>query len=639
MAADRKSGAAAQSSDTPGPATTETEDSRSLLRFTTCGSVDDGKSTLVGRLLHDLGQVPSDQFEALQNDSRKHGTTGGDIDFALLVDGLSAEREQGITIDVAYRYFSTPHRSFILADAPGHEQYTRNMATGVSVSDLALILVDARKGVVIQTRRHAIIAHLLGIRHVLVTINKMDLVDYDQSRFEVVRQEFEDFAKKIGISDVVTIPVVARAGDNLVVRSERMGWYGGPTVIEHLDAVAPGGSADQAGGSIFPVQWVNRPNADFRGLSGTLARGILKPGDEVVVLPSAVKTRIAQITTYDGSVDEARSGDAVTVVLGDDVDASRGAVIAAADDRPGVTDQACAHLIWLSEEPMLPGRNYLIKCAGQMAIASITQLKHKLNVETLDMAVGRNLKLNDIGVCNLSFNRPIVFTPYTENRTLGAFILIDRISRQTVGAGMLQFALRRAVNLHWQAGSVDKSARAEQKAQKPFCLWFTGLSGSGKSTIANALDRRLFELGHHAFVLDGDNVRHGLNRDLGFTDADRVENVRRVAEVSKLMNDAGLITMVALISPFRSERQMARELFGDGAFIEVFVDAPLAVCEERDPKGLYRRARQGAIQNFTGIDSPYEPPEAAEIRLRTDQSDAESLADDIIQFLHQERLI
>ncbi|MFM9942663.1 MAG: sulfate adenylyltransferase subunit CysN [Hyphomicrobiaceae bacterium] len=620
------------------PAAEPSTEAQDLLRFMTCGSVDDGKSTLIGRLLFDLGQVFDDQLAALETDSRKHGTTGEALDLALLVDGLQAEREQGITIDVAYRYFATRRRKFIVADTPGHEQYTRNMATGASVSDLAVILVDARKGVITQTRRHSAIAHLLGVRHIVVAINKMDIVGFSAERFAEIAKAYQTFASELGIKGVTCIPVAARDGDNIARASTNMPWYTGPTLLAHLETVDTRPPVAEAG-MVLPVQWVNRPNADFRGFSGTIARGVAKPGDPIVVLPSAKTTRLKSIETYDGPRTSAKAGDAVTFVLEDEVDASRGDVLASASERPEVTDQFAAHLIWLGDEPMLPGRPYLLKCGAQMVNASVTTLKHKVDVDTLEDVAGRRLELNEIGVCNLSLSRPIVFAPYTENRTLGAFILIDKISHQTVGAGLITFALRRAANVHWQAIDIDRQVRAAQKGQKPFCIWFTGLSGSGKSTIANALDRRLYGMGHHAYILDGDNVRHGLNRDLGFTDADRVENIRRVAEVARLMTDAGLVTMVSFISPFRSERQMARELFKPGEFIEVFVDTPIEVCETRDAKGLYKRARAGQIKNFTGIDSAYEAPETPEIRLAGGSEPTEALVDRLIAELQGRGLI
>jgi bifunctional enzyme CysN/CysC len=612
--------------------------SKDVLRFVTCGSVDDGKSTLIGRLLFDAGHVFSDELAALQSDSLRHGTTGGDIDYALLLDGLQAEREQGITIDIAYRFFSTPRRKFIVADTPGHDQYTRNMATGASVSDLAILLIDVRKGILPQTRRHSAIVHLLGVRNVVVAVNKMDLVNFDRAPFEAIRSDYEAFAAHLGMTEVICIPIAARDGDNIAEPSSRMPWYEGPTLLSHLETVEPQLGSDWEG-MTMPVQWVNRPHLDFRGFSGTVLSGKATPGDPVVILPSARTTRIRAISTCDGDLAHAARGDAVTLVLQDEVDASRGDVIASADHRPEVTDQFAANLIWLGNEPMLPGRSYWLKCAAQTVVATVTSLKHKINVDTLEEAPGRQLDLNEIAVCNLSTNQPIVFLPYERNRSLGAFILIDKLTNETVGAGMIRFALRRAANLHWQALDIDRTARAIQKRQKPFCLWFTGLSGSGKSTIANALDRRLYSLGHHVFLLDGDNVRHGLNRDLGFTDADRVENIRRVAEVAKLMVDAGLIAMVSFISPFRSERRMARTLFPEGDFLEVFVDTPLRVCEARDVKGLYRRARAGEIKNFTGIDSDYETPEHPDIRVETSQVGVDAVVDLIIAELRRRDLI
>ena len=595
---------------------------KGLLRFLTCGSVDDGKSTLIGRLLYDSQLVLDDQLSALESDSRKLGTTGGDIDLALLVDGLQAEREQGITIDVAYRYFSTPRRKFIVADTPGHEQYTRNMATGASSADLAIILIDARKGVLTQTRRHTTIVHLLGIRQIVLAVNKMDLVDFSQTRFEEITKDYLAFARELGISGVTCIPVSARVGDNVLFPSASMPWYQGPTLMAHLEEVEAGHD-DLAKPLRLPVQWVNRPNADFRGYAGNLVGGRLSPGDAIAVLPSGRTTAVKRIVTYDGDLDEAVAGDAITVVLAEEVDVSRGDVIAAVDARPEVADQVSAHVIWMGDEPMLPGRPYLIKCGTQTATASISLLKHKINVDNLDQIAGRQLELNEIGLCNLSFSKPLIFDPYESNRAMGSFLLIDKISNATVGAGLIHFGLRRATNVHWQALSVDREARARLKHQKACCLWFTGLSGSGKSTVANLLEKRLHAGGHHTYVLDGDNVRHGLNRDLGFADADRVENIRRVAEVSKLMTDAGLIVLVSFISPFRAERRMARDMFTESEFLEIFVDTPIEICEQRDPKGLYKKARQGLIKNFTGLDSDYEPPEHADIRLATAEQPAE----------------
>jgi len=602
---------------------------RSLLRFLTCGSVDDGKSTLIGRLLYDCNAVLDDQIGVLEDESRRIGTAGDDLDLALLVDGLTAEREQGITIDVAYRYFSSLRRSFIVADTPGHEQYTRNMATGASVCDLAIILIDARKGVLVQTRRHSCIAHLLGIRHVVLAVNKMDIVDWSEEVFRRIEDEYRSFAVSLGIENVVAIPVSARRGDNVTAPSTNLSWYSGSTLLEHLETVEI--HADPSVGAFrFPVQWVNRPNQDFRGFSGTVASGEVAVGDEIIVASSARKTSVKRITTYDGDRDRARTGDAVTLVLADEVDISRGDVLAAPSERPEVADQVAAHIIWLSQEPMLPGRPYLIKCGTRTATATITSLRHKVDVDTLDEVAGRTLELNDVGFCNLALDRPLAFDPYAVNRVTGGFILVDKVSNQTVAAGLVSFALRRSTNIHWQAQDVDKASHAALKGQKPCCLWFTGLSGSGKSTVANLLEKRLFSQGRHTFILDGDNVRHGLNRDLGFTDADRVENIRRAAHVAKLMIDAGLIVMVSFISPFRAERRMARELFPAGEFIEVFVDTPLAVCEARDPKGLYAKARAGKAFHVTGIDSPYEPPSDPEVRLSTESGTPDEMAEQVI---------
>jgi bifunctional enzyme CysN/CysC len=611
---------------------------KDVLRFLTCGSVDDGKSTLIGRLLFDVGHVYTDEVSRIHSESIRRGTTGKEIDYALLLDGLQAEREQGITIDVAYRFFSTLRRKFIVADAPGHDQYTRNMATGASVSDLAVILIDVRKGVLPQTRRHSVIVKLLGVRNLVVAVNKMDLVHFDQTAFNAVRTEYEAFAAHLGMIDVVYIPLVALTGDNIAALSNRMSWYEGPTLLAHLETVEPRSGATWEG-MAMPVQWVNRPHHDFRGFSGTLISGEVTLGDPVVILPTGRTTRVRAIHTSAGDLPKAATGDAVTLVLEDEVDVSRGDVIASLRDRPEVTDQFAAHIIWLGHEPMLPGRCYWLKCATRTVVATVTSFRHKINVDTLEQAPGRQLDLNEIAVCNLSTNQPIVFLPYEHNRVLGAFILIDKLTNETVGAGMIRFALRRAANLHWQAIEIDHKARAIQKRQTPFCLWFTGLSGSGKSTIANALDRRLYSLGNHVFLLDGDNIRHGLNRDLGFTDADRVENIRRVAEVAKLMVDAGLIVMVSFISPFRLEREMARALLPEGYFLEVFVDTPLSVCESRDVKGLYRRARTGEIKNFTGIDSSYEAPEHPDLRVDTSQSDVDTIVDEIVAELHRREFI
>ena len=599
-------------------------ESKPLLRFITCGSVDDGKSTLIGRLLYESKRLFDDQLAALEADSRRHGTQGGRIDYALLLDGLAAEREQGITIDVAYRYFDTDKRKFIVADCPGHEQYTRNMATGASTADLAVVLVDARKGLLAQTRRHSYIVSLLGIRHVVLAVNKMDLVGYDQAVFEAIASGYRELAAQLRIPDVQVIPLSALEGDNLLRRSPNTPWYDGPALLEHLESVEVEDGQARTGLRL-PVQWVNRPNQDFRGFAGTIAAGVARPGDPVVVLPSARRSTIAQVLGPDGPLPRAEAGQAVTLTLADEIDVSRGDLIAAAGDPPAVADQFAAHLLWMSDAPLLPGRPYWLKIGTRTVAASISEIKHRVDVNTQEHLAAKRLQLNEVGYCNLSLEEPVAFAPYAENRTLGGFILIDRQNNDTVAAGTLDFALRRADNVHWQHLDVDKTARARIKGQVPRVLWFTGLSGAGKSTVANLVDKRLHALGYHTFVLDGDNVRHGLNRDLGFTDEDRVENIRRVAEVARLMADAGLIVLVSFISPFRAERRMARERFAPGEFIEVFVDVPLEVAEARDVKGLYRKARAGLIPNFTGIDSPYEPPEAPEVHLHADREDPQAL--------------
>jgi bifunctional enzyme CysN/CysC len=614
------------------------QEKKSLLRFLTCGSVDDGKSTLIGRLLYDSKRIFEDQLSTLAKDSKKHGTTGDDIDLALLVDGLEAERQQGITIDVAYRFFSTEKRKFIVADTPGHEQYTRNMATGASTSDLAVILIDARKGVLTQTRRHAYIASLLGIRHIVVAVNKIDLVDFSEDVFTSIAAEFRDFADRLGFEDIFAIPLSARHGDNVTISSARTPWYRGPSLLDHLETVDV--DADLAAKPFrMPVQWVNRPNLDFRGFSGTIVSGRIGQGGEVVVARSGRTARVSRIVTADGDLDEAVAGEAVTLVLSEETDISRGDMLAAPETRPDVADQLAAHILWMAEEELLPHRQYLIKTASQTTPAQITQLKHKVDVNTLEHMASRTLHLNEIGYCNLSTSEPIAFDAYRENRDTGSFIIIDRFTNGTVGAGMIEFGLRRATNIHWQALDVNAAARAGIKGQKPCVLWFTGLSGSGKSTIANLVEKRLFKDGRHTYLLDGDNVRHGLNRDLGFTDADRVENIRRVAEAATLFVDAGIITLVSFISPFRSERRMARELLKKGEFVEIFVSTPLEICKARDPKGLYKRASAGLIKNFTGIDSPYEPPEAPEITLDTQSEGAEDLAQRVVAYLKAANLV
>ena len=600
-------------------------EAKPLLRFITCGSVDDGKSTLIGRLLYDSKRLFDDQLAALEKDSRRHGTQGERIDYALLLDGLAAEREQGITIDVAYRYFDTDKRKFIVADCPGHEQYTRNMATGASTADLAVVLVDARKGLLTQTHRHSYIVSLLGIRHVVLAVNKMDLVDFDEAVFARIATDYRALARRLGIAEVTCIPLSALEGDNLSSRSTRTPWYNGPALLEHLEQVQV--DAQEGGGSLrLPVQWVNRPHQNFRGYAGTLAAGEVKPGDEVIVLPSARRSRVSRVLDAEGDVASATAGQAVTLTLADEIDISRGDVIAAAGDPPEVADQFAAHLLWMSDAPLLPGRPYWLKIGARTVSATVTEIKHRIDVNTQEHLAAKRLELNEVGYCNLSLDEPIPFEAYARNRTLGGFILIDRYDNGTAAAGTLDFALRRAGNVHWQHVDVDKAARARQKGQVPKVLWFTGLSGAGKSTIANLVDKRLHALGYHSFLLDGDNVRHGLNRDLGFTDEDRVENIRRVAEVAKLMTDAGLIVLVSFISPFRAERRMARARFDAGEFVEVFVDVPLAVAEARDVKGLYRKARAGLIPNFTGIDSPYEAPEHPELHLDAGAGDPEAMA-------------
>ncbi len=618
-----KSGMGAAAAATPSIAEyLQQHERKSLLRFITCGSVDDGKSTLIGRLLHDSKLLLDDQLATLQSDSRRFGTQNGEIDFALLVDGLAAEREQGITIDVAYRFFDTGQRKFIVADCPGHEQYTRNMATGASTADLAIVLVDACKGLLTQTRRHSYIVSLLGIRHVILAVNKMDLVDYDQVIFERIAEEYRQLAQRFCIGSVACLPLSALQGDNVMAASSRMPWYRGETLLrllETIDASRPEGKRPFR----LPVQWVNRPNQNFRGFSGLVASGAIGVGDEVIVLPSGTRTRLAGVINPQGEAKAAGEGEAVTVILADEVDVSRGDVIAAADHPPEVADQFAAHLLWMADAPLLPGRGYWLKIGSQTVGAQVTEIKHRIDINSQKLLAAKRINLNEVAYCNLMLDHAIAFETYADNHTLGGFILIDRQSNATVGCGTIDFALRRATNIHWHQLEIGRQARAAIKGQTPSCLWFTGLSGSGKSTIANLVDRRLHTMGYHTYILDGDNVRHGLNKDLGFTDEDRVENIRRVAEVAKLMVDAGLIVLVSFISPFRDERRMARELFDDGEFLEVYVDTPLALCEQRDPKGLYRRARAGEIPNFTGISSPYEPPEHADIHLPTAELSAE----------------
>ena len=613
-------------------------ENKSLLRFITCGSVDDGKSTLIGRLLYESKMIFEDQLTALEQDSKKVGTQGENIDFALLVDGLAAEREQGITIDVAYRFFATEHRKFIVADTPGHEQYTRNMATGASTADLAVLLIDARQGVLTQTKRHAFIASQLGVRHIVLAVNKMDLVDYSGKVFNEIDDDFKTFADQLDIPNLHAIPVSALAGDNVVDGSRYMPWYEGPSLLGYLEGVDV--EAEETSLPFrMPVQWVNRPDLDFRGYAGRIAGGIVRPGDDVRVLPSGKQSKIARIVTMDSDLDEAVSGQSVTLTLTDEIDISRGDVIATSETPPEISDQFDTTIIWLSEEPMLPGRSYRMKTSSRLVSATVNAPKHKTDVNTLQKLPAKTLQLNEIGNCTLAVDRPIAFDSYNENRQTGSFILIDRMTNNTVGMGMINFPLRRAANIHWQNLDINKAANAEQKGQSPAVLWFTGLSGSGKSTIANEVQRRLFASGRHSFILDGDNVRHGLNRDLGFTDADRVENIRRVAEVSKLMVDAGLITLVSFISPFRAERDLARNLMEEGEFIEIFVNTPLSVAESRDPKGLYKKARAGNLRNFTGIDSPYEAPENPEIEINTDDMSLEDAAERVINGLIERGII
>ncbi|MGE0045545.1 MAG: sulfate adenylyltransferase subunit CysN [Hyphomonadaceae bacterium] len=608
----------------------EAHQKKSLLRFITCGSVDDGKSTLIGRLLYDSKMIFDDQLKALEADSRRVGTQNGALDFALLVDGLAAEREQGITIDVAYRFFSTDKRKFIVADTPGHEQYTRNMATGASTADLAIILIDARKGVLTQTRRHSYIAALMGIRHIVLAVNKMDLVGYDRAPFEDAVHFYRLFAERIGLENIRAIPISGLQGDNIAQPSERMNWYHGPTLMHHLETVEIDEAKIAAAPFRMPVQWVNRPDQSFRGFAGQVASGTIAPGDKVRALPSGKTSTVQRIVVKGGDLEQAQAGQSVTLTLADEIDVSRGDVLAAADSPPEVADQFETTLIWMADQALLPGRPYWAKIGTKLVSATITEIKHKVNVNTLEQLAAKTLELNEIAVCNISLDRPVPFDPYTENKDTGGFILIDRMSNATLAAGLVNFALRRAQNIHWQALDVDRAARAHIKGQRPAILWFTGLSGAGKSTIANLVEKKLHSLGRHTVMLDGDNIRHGLNRDLGFTDADRVENIRRVAEVSKLMADAGLIVLVSFISPFRAERQMAREKVAEGEFFEIFVDAPLAEAERRDVKGLYKRAREGQLKNFTGVDSPYEPPETPEIHIDTMKTSAAEAAEQIV---------
>ncbi|MEO3998483.1 sulfate adenylyltransferase subunit CysN [Mesorhizobium sp. CAU 1732] len=610
------------------------QEQKSMLRFLTCGSVDDGKSTLIGRLLYDTKLLFEDQLATLERDSRKHGTAGDGMDFALLVDGLEAEREQGITIDVAYRFFATPKRKFIVADTPGHEQYTRNMATGASTADLAIVLVDARKGVLPQTRRHSIIASLLGIRHILLAVNKIDLIGHDQAAFEAIVENYRAFAAELGFQTIVPVPVSARYGENITTRSEKTAWYTGPTMIEHLETVQV--DVDLVDKPFrFPVQYVNRPNLDFRGFAGTVASGSIAQGDAVVVAKSGKSSTVRRIVSANGNLDSAREGQAVTIVLDDEVEVSRGNMLVEPTARPHVADQFAANIVWFDDHALMPGRAYILRTETDQVSATVTELKHRINVNNFAHEAAKSLELNEVGVCNLSVQSPIAFDTFAENRTTGAFVLIDRVSNATVGAGMILHPLRRAANIHWQALDVNKGARAELKHQRPAALWFTGLSGSGKSTLANLIEKKLHAAGRHTYILDGDNVRHGLNRDLGFTEEDRVENIRRVAEVARLMVDAGLIVLVSFISPFRAERQMARELFADGEFVEVFVDTPFEECARRDPKGLYARALKGELKNFTGVDSPYETPQNPDIHMKTSGREPTEMADALETWLRE----
>ena len=609
----------------------ESHRTKSLLRFITCGSVDDGKSTLIGRLLYDSKMIFQDQLAQLEADSRKVGTQGQDIDFALLVDGLAAEREQGITIDVAYRFFVTQKRKFIVADTPGHEQYTRNMVTGASTAQLAVILIDARKGVLAQTRRHSYLCHLLGIRNFVLAVNKMDLVGYDQDIFNAIVTDYTAFATGIGITDFTAIPMSGFRGDNIAAHSDNMAWYSGPPLLAHLETMELDQDTEAAQDFCMPVQWVNRPHSEFRGFSGRIAAGTIKPGDEVRILPSGKTSHVDRIVTFDGDLDAAGAGQSITLTLTDEVDCSRGQIITASAAPLEVADQFETTLIWMDEKPLIPGRSYYLKMGAQTVSATVAEPKYQINVNTMDHAAAKTLELNAIGVANVTTDRSIPFAPYAENRTLGGFILIDKITNATVGAGLVNFALRRAQNIHWQATDITRDHHAQLKNQTPVVLWMTGLSGSGKSTIANAVELKLAQMNRHTFLLDGDNVRHGLNKDLGFTDADRIENIRRVGEVAKLMTDAGLIVITAFISPFRSEREMVRNMMAPGEFIEVFIDTPLPVAEKRDVKGLYAKARTGQLKNFTGIDSPYEAPETPEIHIDTTQMTIDEAAQIIFE--------
>ena len=608
----------------------EQHQNKSMLRFITCGSVDDGKSTLIGRLLYDSKMIFEDQLAALENDSRRVGTQGQDIDFALLVDGLAAEREQGITIDVAYRFFATEKRKFIVADCPGHEQYTRNMVTGASTADCAVILIDARKGVLVQTRRHSFLCHQLGIRNLVLAVNKMDLIDYDETKFNAIVSDYAKFAESIGVESFTAVPISGLAGDNITSRSDNTDWYGGPVLIDLLETMQISNTASQKKPFRMPVQWVNRPNLDFRGFSGLIASGTVKPGDELRSLPSGKTSTVKSVVTMDGELDDAVAGQSITITLEEEIDCSRGDVLATADNPPEVADQFETTIVWMDDEPLVVGRGYWLKLGTQMVSVTIAEPKYEIDVNTMEHLASQTLNLNQIGVCEITTDRRIVFDPYTENRALGGFILIDKITNHTVGAGMLHFSLRRSQNVHWQPTDITRDHHASMKNQTPRVLWFTGLSGSGKSTIANEVEKKLALMNRHTFLLDGDNVRHGLNKDLGFTESDRIENIRRIGEVAKLMTDAGLIVLTAFISPFRADRQLVRDMIDRGEFIEIHVDTPLEVAEARDVKGLYKKAREGKLKNFTGIDSPYEPPESPEIRVNTVEMTPEEAADHII---------
>ena len=612
--------------------------SRGLLRFITCGSVDDGKSTLIGRLLHDSNRIFDDRLVALAEDSASHGTTGKDLDFALLVDGLEAEREQGITIDVAYQFFSTAKRSFIVADTPGHEQFTRNMATGASGAELAVILIDARKGILVQTRRHSLICSLLGIRHVVVAVNKIDLVGFDKDTFQRIANDYTAFASQLGFTSVMPIPLSARFGDNVTAISDNMPWYHGPSLLNYLE------SADIESEALFkpfrfPVQWVNRPNLDFRGYAGTVVAGQIMTGDPIVVAASGRGSRVAQIVTYDEPLSAATVGDAITITLTDEIDIGRGDVLVSPESRPEVSDQFAAHVIWMSNEALVPGRSYLGRIGTKTTSITVTAIKYKLDVNTGEHLAASTLTLNDIAYCNLATSSPVVFDPYRDNRKTGSFIIIDRFTNRTLGAGMIAFGLRRGTNIHWQHLLVSKSERAALNRQKPAIVWFTGLSGAGKSTIANIVEQRLHAAGHHTMLLDGDNIRHGLNRDLGFTEADRVENIRRVGEVAKLMVEAGIVVLCSFISPYRAEREMVRSLVASDEFVEIFVDTPIEECAQRDPKGLYAKAHTGQLKNFTGVDAPYEAPDNPEVRLLTVGHEPEELAGTVLRVLADRQII